>query len=112
MYGREKLKYKMLDKGGYQGETKAYIKEEADKVMNAMKKDNKDLRHNLEDWKAENEALKQRVKELEKQNNVLNAEYDLLKSASEESSRNLRNNCMNLLNVRTDKNGYSRGNVR
>lgn len=40
---REKLKYKILDKGGYQGETKAYIKEEADSVMDAMEARIKEL---------------------------------------------------------------------
>ena len=43
----------------------AFLKEEADKMMDAMEKDNKDLRHNLEDYKCENEALKQRINDLE-----------------------------------------------
>lgn len=44
-----------------------YFKNQADSVMDAMEKDNQDLRHNLEDWKVENEGLKQRIKELEEQ---------------------------------------------
>lgn len=42
-----------------------YEKEEVDKVMDVMEKDNADLRHNLEDYKWENADLKNRVKELE-----------------------------------------------
>lgn len=43
----------------------AYDKDEADSVMDAMENDNADLRHNLEDWKCENEALKQQIRILE-----------------------------------------------
>lgn len=82
MCGREKLKYKMLDKGGYQGETKAYIKEEADKVMDAMEQRIKELDKRLEDVQntmatenvdlgMENFKLKQRIKELEEENKHL-----------------------------------------
>lgn len=79
---REELEYKMLDKGGYQGETKAYIKEEADKVMDAMERRIKDLESDLETMEVSYEALiknavniakdtelrlRYRIEELEKQ---------------------------------------------
>lgn len=71
MCGREKLKYKMLDKGGYQGETKAYIKEEADSVMD-------DLEAQVNNLENANAELIKRVQELEDECNKLEDENQRL----------------------------------
>lgn len=71
MCGREKLKYKMLDKGGYQGETKAYIKEEADSVMD-------DLEAQVNNLEKANAELIKRVQGLEDENNKLEDENQRL----------------------------------
>lgn len=66
MYGREKLKYKILDKGDYQGETKAYIKSEADSVMD-------DLEAQVKILEKANAELIKRVQALEEDCNKLEA---------------------------------------
>ena len=62
---REELKYKMLDKGGYQGETKAYIKEEADAVMDAMAKRIAELDETKSKMYDANQLMNANIKELE-----------------------------------------------
>lgn len=121
MYGREELiQYKTHINCSF---FKSYLAEEADKVMDAMERRISRLTALVEGWKKnsvvlgemyhkrledvqntmatenvdlgmENFKLKERVKELEMQNDVLNAEYDFLKSASEEKIKELETQCI------------------
>lgn len=70
-------------------------------TQNTMATENTDLG-------MENHKLKERIKELEKSNDVLNAEYDLLKSASEEKIKELESQLpkWKVLNNLAPKNKY------
>lgn len=79
MYGREKLKYKILDKGGYQGETKAYIKADADSVMD-------DLEAQVNNMEKANAELIKRVQTLEEDCNKLEEQNQRLFDEAYESN--------------------------
>lgn len=109
MYGREKLEAQTIC--AYGGDGEMYEKEDADKVMDAMERRIARLTALVEGWKRNSVELSNayrkrlamehdRIKELEKSNDVLNAEYDLLKSASEEKIKELESQLPKWISVK------------